>query len=99
VRIFRAIAFGLAASACAVASAAAVPRLSDVQGALRANCPRIGKVKRASCQSMAPEEPTEAVCSYSVARGSKVIKDKSIFAVDSKGWRLIDMPSFCPGQK
>jgi len=71
-----------------------------VQQALATTCAGIGTVTNVHCEDFASNgEPTEAVCGYTVNKGSQPTKDKTYFAVDSKGWHTIDTPAYCPGKK
>jgi hypothetical protein len=91
----------LAASLALLSTAAqaATPTASEAIRAIRDYCPMLhSPITRVTCQGFGEDEPTEAVCHYRVG-GEKPRKDMTYFAVDTKGWHLIDQPTYCPGMK
>jgi hypothetical protein len=47
-------------------------------------------VVSARCHDFAPEEPTEAECTYTVRKAGKSLTEKAYFFVDATGWHLME---------
>jgi len=77
----------LTAATCSIAQAE-VPTKAALQRAFGEKCRGVN-VLTLHCLGGA-EDPTEAECRYSVRKGGKVLKGKSMFFVDATGWHMMD---------